>query len=1131
MLKFGREARAKTLRVGWHENKNEMSTSYNILITKIDQFIRKFYKNQIIKGLIIGLSILGLFYLSVFLLEYFNHFSIQIRTILFYATLAISLVVFVKLILLPVLGFLKIGKVISRQQASKIIADHFPYIKDKLLNTIELNEVEQNRTTYSTELIVASIEQRINELKPIPFSTAIDFRRNIPLLKYFGIVAVFFILILSFTPQIISEGSERILNYRTFYSTPAPFTFTLMNDSLFVEKGNDFTVRVNVTGDYAPLEVYIGYSGSNFIMKKISNVEYEYQFRNLNNSVNFFFMGDALKSEKYSLHILPSPAIIDFSVSVEVPAYTGETDILLENIGDLTIPEGSKVSWQFNTIDSDSMFCRFNDSILNVLEKSEANSFVLNKVFKNSSRYSISVVNKFLKKNNVVDYYINVVPDLYPAVDVISKGDSINPFVIHFLGNINDDYGFNKLQFKYTVDDEIDSLVTIPINKGVVNQDFYFGFDFSKIKTDDSKKVEYYFEVYDNDQINGSKSSRSNLFVYKIPSKDQIDSLSNNSSEKMEDMLKESMDMAKKLQQDVKKLKDKSFQSELSSWEQKQMIEDILKQENQLENLLEELAKENKSKEQLDNSMSEMNEEMLKKQEQIQDLLENVLDDELKKLLEELQKIQDKLSPKDMEKLTEELDLSMEDLNEQLDRNLEMLKKFDIQNKVEDKIDELKKLADDQKELSEKAENKEMSDEDLAKEQKEQKEQFEKLQEEYKEIMEDNKELKSPMDLDDFKEESNEIQENFEQNQENLEKGKSGKASKGQKKNSENLEKMSQDMQKMMDQSMAQEASENMDDIRQIIENLVTFSFDQEDLMQELSGIDVNDPKIISKRDQQNKLADDFDIIHDSIYALAQRVPQLSTLANKELLAVKKGLKRVDDGFDEAAISTVTREQQFIMTAANNLALLLGEALASMQQQMSMQSQGTQNCQKPGKGKPSFSMMQQMQQSLKEQVKGMLDQMKSGKGEKGKMDKNGMNKKMAQMLAQQEIFRKMLNELGSGTSINSNTQKILNEINKLVQDNEKELVNKQISPELFERQKLILSRLLEAEKSENEREIEKKRKSKENKEELLSNPEKYFEYKDRKHNFSELFEKNNVALKNYYNNKYKKYLKQLNEDQ
>ncbi len=1106
-----------------------MSESYKILLSKIDQFIRKYYINQILRGLILGFSLIGIFYIAVLLLEYYNHFSIDIRTILFYVSVTVSLIILIKFILIPLFGLFRIGSVITNKQASNIIANHFPYIKDKLLNTIELEESSNNDLNISGDLIIASIDKRISELRPIPFSSAINFKRNIPLLRYFAIVAVLFIIILSFSPSIITEGSERLINHRTFYSKPAPFTFHLINDSLYVEKGSDFNLNVKVTGEYAPLEVYIYYQGNKLLMKKISNIEYEYLFRNLNNSIDFNLIGDNIKSENYTLNILPSPVILNFSVEVDVPEYTGETDQLFQNIGDINIPEGSIVSWNFSTVDSESMYCQFSDSSFVSLAMTNDNSFSMTKSFTKSTSYSLSLKNEYLEKDGIINYYINVTPDIYPGIDVISQTDSLNRFATHFIGKVFDDYGFNRLTFNYSIDENVTELIEIPINKNTTQNDFYYGFDFSAINIDEDKKVEYYFEVFDNDKVNGSKSTRSNMFVYQMPSKEKLDSLSSNTSDKMEDLLRESMEIAKKIKDDVKKLKDKNFENNLSGWEQKQMIEEIIQQENSLEKLLDELNRERESKQQFENAISEQSEEILKKQQLLQEMMENLLDEELKNLLEELQKLQDELSPKQIEEITEELDLSYEDLSEQLDRNLEMLKKFDLQNKIENKIDELEELAKDQNELSNKSEDKENSIDELNKEQSKQNEKFEKIKEDYKQILEENKELNSPMPLDEFNQEMNEISEQFNKDSDNLQKNKRGKASKGQKNNSKSLQKMSKAMQKMMDSMQQQQASEDMDDMKQIIENLITFSFDQEKLMLELADINNNDPKIIEKRENQNKLADDFQIINDSIYALAQRVPQLSSLANKELVKINKKIIKVDDGFEETNIKLVRREQQHIMTSANNLALLLGETLESMQNSMSMQMAGNQNCQK-GKGKPDFSMMQQMQQSLKDQVKGMLEQMKSGKGKQSKFDKNGTNKRLAQMLAQQEVFRKMLGELGSNQKVGGKTQKILNEIDKLIQDNEKQLVNKNITPELLERQKLILSRLLEAEKSENEREIEKKRKSMENKEELFSNPEKYFEYNDRKNNFSELFEKNNIALKNYYNNKYKKYLKKLNED-
>jgi hypothetical protein len=74
---------------------------------------------------------------------------------------------------------------------------------------------------------------------------------------------------------------------------------------------------------------------------------------------------------------------------------------------------------------------------------------------------------------------------------------------------------------------------------------------------------------------------------------------------------------------------------------------------------------------------------------------------------------------------------------------------------------------------------------------------------------------------------------------------------------------------------------------------------------------------------------------------------------------------------------------------------------------------------------------------------------------------------------------------------------------------------------------MIITRLLKAEKAEYEREIDKKRLAKQIINHKISNPKKIFEYKRESVNFNEILQLKNLKLNTYYNNRYKKYLREL----
>jgi hypothetical protein len=151
-------------------------SGYEELISRLDEFIRKFYKNQMVRGAIYCVALILGSYLLVTLLEYFGRFSIAMRTFLFYAFLLSTGFVLVRYFFIPLFKMFRLGKIISHEEAADIVGKHFGNVQDKLLNVLQL---QQNKASvHSDALLNASINQRISELKPVPFTSAIDLSEN-----------------------------------------------------------------------------------------------------------------------------------------------------------------------------------------------------------------------------------------------------------------------------------------------------------------------------------------------------------------------------------------------------------------------------------------------------------------------------------------------------------------------------------------------------------------------------------------------------------------------------------------------------------------------------------------------------------------------------------------------------------------------------------------------------------------------------------------------------------------------------------------------------------------------------------------------------------------------------------------
>jgi hypothetical protein len=237
--------------------------NYSLLLKKLDEFIRKFYLNQLIRGTI-WLSAVGLvLFLSVSLLEYFGNFNSSVRAILFYGSFLTFALVALKFIGLPLSRFFAIGKQISHEQAAKIIGDHFSEVEDKLLNVLQLRNEKQG---LQTELIEASIAQKIDALKPIPFTLAINLSENKAYLKYLIPPLSIIAALVLFSPEVISESTSRLVAYNQEYEPVAPYSIELTNQQLRAFQNEDFKLSIKLLGKQFPDQMRVDYGDQSFFI-------------------------------------------------------------------------------------------------------------------------------------------------------------------------------------------------------------------------------------------------------------------------------------------------------------------------------------------------------------------------------------------------------------------------------------------------------------------------------------------------------------------------------------------------------------------------------------------------------------------------------------------------------------------------------------------------------------------------------------------------------------------------------------------------------------------------------------------------------------------------------------------------
>lgn len=1129
-----------------------MRTDYDHLIEKLDGFIRKYYKDRLIRGGLYSIGLLVGFFLAATLLEHIGRFGTTARTALFWSVIVATGLVLIRFVVVPLTKLLRLGAVISHAEAARIIGIHFGEVKDKLLNTLQLREMS-GAGPAQRELVEAAIAQRSRELGPVPFAKAIDLRRNTRYLRYALPPLAVLVVLLFAAPSLITGPAQRIMAHGSEFVPEAPFRFVVLNEELIVPEQQDFELEVEIRGKVVPQQVDLEVGGAAIPLVKSGATRFKHRFRNVQGHTEFRLRAEGFASESYMLATVPDPLLLDFGLTLEYPGYLGRPNERLDNIGDLSIPQGTRVTWSINARSSDHLDLRFADTT-HVLEanaeRDGESTFRSTRRFMQANTYTMTPRNSQRKANDPMQYRVEVVPDGYPTIMVETRTDSTALKRLFYRGEVGDDHGFKRLLFHYRFVAGGDSVppeqrqgaVTIPIDPGTLRQEFFHSWELYGLNLAPGDRVEHWFEVWDNDGVNGSKSARSAPQVFAAPTVKELAEQQEQRSEAVKKGLEESIREARDLQRDLDKLRRELLEKQEMGWQDKQKLEDVMQRQKDLQQRIERNNEQLCQSQQQQQEFSPMDERLLEKQQQVQELFENVLSEEMKDLYRKVQELMEQLDKEQLQEQLQEMKLDQEDVEKELDRALEMFKRMEVEQKAEAIADQLEKLAEEQEKLSEDTKDGREENEELKARQEALNKEFEELREQMDELEEKNAELEQPMDLPDTEQQEQDIEKDQQRSSDELQKDQGKKAAGSQKSAAEKMEQLAFQMKSAMQSNAQQQQEEDMDALRQLLENIVHLSFEQEALMDEMAATDTKDPRFTAQGRTQRKLRDDAKVIEDSLFALSKRVPQLESIVNREMNAVNNNMDQATQHMGEARANgrfkpMAADKQQHAMTSLNNLALLLDEALRQMMQQMAQGQPSSGNCskpgQKPGQGsKPGMAKMKAQQEALQKQLEGMRKALEEGrkKGEKpgqrnpGGQGMPGMSQQLAQMAAQQAAIRKEMQRLAQ--ELNKDGSGAGNPLNKLaeqMEQQEKDIVNQHITQETIRRQQDIMVRLLEHEKAERERELDQKRTSNEGRDQPPPDPARFFEHQRNKAREAELLRTVPPGLKPYYRDRVNAY--------
>lgn len=1053
----------------------------SIIFDKLEAFIKKFYTNELIKGVILFIGLGLLYFIFTLLIEYFLWLSTSGRTILFWLFVGVESFLLIRFITFPLFKLFKFQQGINYEQASEIIGNHFSEVQDKLLNFLQLANQSQ-----TSELLAASIEQKAASLQPIPFSNAVNFAKNKKFLPYAILPIVLLILFfVTGNSEIISKSFARVVNYETKFAPPAPFEFVVLNKSLIAQQNSDFTIQVKTEGKVIPENVAIQIGDEEYFLQNTKPGVFEYTFSKVVKDISFSFQANGLNSKDYQLDVVDVPTIANFEMVLQYPSYLGKKSEVIQGTGNAVVPEGTVVSWKINALATDKVSFKSNNQVSPF--SSKENTFSLSRRIVDNLNYEVITSNRSIADFEKLAYHIAIIKDQYPSISVQIAPDSLKLKSKMMIGQVSDDHGLSKLQVVFYPKGNPNAVrkANLPIKNQAVDQ-FIYSFPYG-LSIEQGVNYEYYFEVFDNDVVNNYKSTKSSVFLhYELTDVQKQDNQLQEQNENINSLEKSLQNQEKQISELDKLQKMNKEKSTLDFKDQKK-VEDFINRQKQQDEMMKEFTKKlSENLEEFDPKTQDKNkEELLRRLEEAEKQAEKN-----EKLLKELEELSKKLQKDELFDKADKLKQNAKNQQQNLEQLVELTKRFYVEKKAEQIADKLDKLADKEEKLADDAKENNKENQDAINKE------FEDIQKELQDLDKENKELKAPMDIPNDKNEQESVKEDMEKASDDLQKQKQSKAKPKQKSAASKMKKMSQKMAQSMMSGDMEQMQEDAKLLRQILDNLLAFSFDEERLIKTTNSTEVRSLQLNKVLKKQQDLKLQFKHVDDSLFSVALRNPKITETILNEVSEIHYNLDKTLENLADNNIAKGASHQQYVLTSANRLADYLSNVQSEMNMEMQGQGSGKGNP-KPGKGKGGMQLPDiiKKQEGLGEKMKdGMKPGEKPGdkpsekpgegkqKGQSGESGEDGENGsegdagKVLEILKEQKQLRDALQKALEKEGMTGQGQNALNQM----KDIEKQLINKGFKNETLQKMLNLKHELLKLEKAIQQQGEDTKRQSKTN---------------------------------------------------
>jgi hypothetical protein len=1002
----------------------------------------------------------------------------------------------------PLLRYFGVLPGLDDHALAAAVGRRFPDVSDRLVNLLDLASGRASEAPPA--LLDGAVQMLGRQIESVPFERIEDLgpaKRTAP----FAAVPLMGLLLFGlFAPTTFTGAVHRLFSPTETFAPPAPFSLVVSPGDVELLRGENLTVEVATRGRSLPRQATLTLGRADeertdeIRLVADSTGAFRHVVTNVRETLRYRVEAEGVGTDWFTAEVVARPTVERLQVALEPPRYTRLPPQRLDpNVGDVVGLPGTAVSVEAEVggVAVDSARLVFDDGTAVRLERDGervTGGFTLRG--EGSYRLVLHGANGF-ENADPITYSLQTLTDAPPQIrlrEPTADATLTEARVTRVAAHITDDFGFARLRLYWRLsqdaaeDGQEDfAPVDIPLtDPRLLDQDVAYDWLLRSAPLAPGDAVEYYLQVWDNDAVAGYKSARTPTYTLRFPSLteqyEELDASQDAAEEGLEEMLQDEEETREQFDE----LRDELRRKQDADWEDRRQLDNLIERQQQLEDRVEQSA------EQMEEVLEQMRQndlvspETMRQYEELQRVLEEIQTPELMEALQKLQEAMQNLDLQQMMESMEEFEFNEEQFRERMERAMELFKKMQAAQKLDEAAKRAESLAEQEQslqeqteELQEQQENGELSEEESAAEQERLAEQQEQAAEEMSDLEEMVRELQEQMEgmqgapkeeMQQMQEQMQQMPQQMQENSQQMRQNQLQDAQQGQQQMQQQLQQMSQQMQQMGQQMQQQQQTANVAGLRRALDDVLTLSYEQETLRTETARQSPDSPALRPTAAQQVELSAGLAPVSDTLRSLAREIPQMDIEIQRRTGEALREMGASVEQLAERRVPQAAGHQKASMTHLNDLALLLSDLMDQMQNQ----GQGS------GQGSPSMQqMMQQLQQmsgqqqQLNQQLQQMLNDMQ---GQRLSQDQQG---RLQQMRQQQEALRQQLEEMARNGELDAGTKSQLRRIAEEMEEAVRQLENGRVNRELRERQQNILTRLLEARDSINQRGKKRERES------------------------------------------------------